>query len=349
MRISQTTFSLINSIRDCVRHDEGGGGQCATVVQELLQLPGFEDAYSTAGYFVTNEGNIIDDHWWLVMDDESILDPTQDQFGEGGFGDTVQLSKDDPRYKHYYTYSEEPGIPVEVLQFADKIRASKRTDKNKTFSAMAEASGAAPSSDANRQSPGALPDYVTDGGQEGIPQDPHDEEFKPEEFEDELRQHMTDDIGDKSGECLYCLAVALAIQSQYGGEVWGTWTRYQSDGYEFLAHAYVKHGDLAIDHSGTHPFDYYKDCYDTIADEPYDCVVRPITDEDIKHLGETDSVDDPDAYQWVKKYKTQYDAIFEVDHPEFMPGGDETHGHDPAYDPPAEYRSKNTNTGWPQP
>jgi hypothetical protein len=131
--------------------------------------------------------------------------------------------------------------------------------------------------------------------------------------------------------------------------VWGTWTRYQSDGYEFLAHAYVKHGDLAIDYSGTHPFDYYKDCEDTLANEPYDCVVRPITDEDIKHLGETDSVDDPDAYQWVKKYKTQYDAIFEVDHPEFMPGGDETHGHDPAYDPPAEYRSKNTNTGWPQP
>lgn len=238
MRISQTTFNLINSLRDCVRHDEGGGGQCASVVQELLQLPGFEDAYSTAGYFVTNDGNIIDDHWWLVMSDESILDPTQDQFGDGGFGDTVQLSKNDSRHEHYFPYSGEPGIPVDVLQLADKIRARKRTGKNKTFADMAEASSASPSSDAARQSPGALPNDMTVGGQEGVPQDPPDEEFKPEEFEDELRQHMTDDDGEK---------------------------------------------------------------------------------------------------------------VREVDHPEFMPGGDETHGYDPAYDPPAEYRSRNTNTGWPQP
>lgn len=349
MHISQNTFTLINSLRDCVRHDEGGGGQCAGVVQELLQLPGFEDAHSTAGYFVTDEGNIIDDHWWLVMDDDSILDPTQDQFGAGGFGDTVHLSKKDSRHEHYFPYSGEPGIPVDVLQLADKIRARKRTTKNKSFGDMAEAFGGRPVGDPNSQSAAALPDYVTDGGQEAIPQDPHDEEFKPEEFENEIRQHMTDDIGDKSGECLYCLAVALAIQSQYGGEVWGTWIRYQSDGHEYLGHAFVKHGDMGIDYSGAHPIEDYKDCEDTAADEPYECVMRPITDEDIEYLSETDSVDDPGAYQWVKQYKDQYDAIFEVDHPEFMPGGDETHGYDPNYDPQAQSRAPNTNTGHPKP
>ena len=235
MHISHTTLNLINSLRDCIRHDEGGGNQCASVVQELLQLPGFEDAHSTAGYFVTDEGNVIDDHWWLVMDDDSILDPTQDQFGEGGFGDTVHLSEKDPRHEHYFPYSGEPGLPVDVLQLADKIRARKRTTKNKTFNEIIESTVASPSSDAARQSPGDLPTDVTVGGQEGVPQDDPDEEFTPEGFEAELRKHMTDD------------------------------------------------------------------------------------------------------------------NVPEADHPEFMPGGDETHGYDPNYDPQAQARSLNTNSGHSKP
>ncbi len=249
MHISQITLNLINSLRDCVRHDEGGGGQCANVVQELLMIPGFEDAHSTAGYFVTDEGNIIDDHWWLVMDDDdSILDPTQDQFGEGGFGDTVHLSKKDPRHEHYFPYSGEPGIPVDVLQLADKIRARKRTTKNKTFDEMTEAFGGRPVGDPNSQSGVAMPAHVTDGGQEAVPQDPHDEEFKSEEFEDEIRQHMTDD----------------------------------------------ESADLTLD-------------------------------------------------------DLQDKKVREVDHPEFMPSGDETHGYDPNYDPQAQERAPNTNTGHPKP
>lgn len=343
MHISPTTLTLINSLRDCVRHDEGGGGQCASVVQELLQLPGFEDAYSTAGYFVTGEGNIIDDHWWLVMDDESILDPTQDQFGEGGFGDTVHLSKKDPRHEHYFPYSGEPGISVDVLQLADKIRARKRTTKNKTFADMAEAFGGRPVGDPNSQSAAALPDYVTDGGQEGIPQDPHDEEFKPEEFEDELRQHMTDD--DTMPD-----APMVAYHSTF------------PDNRESIA----KHGLLKKYDQGT---------YDT--DDPSLGAVffsSGSTPDPNMDVWEIDLRGLPVEYDWVQvageagwgenehwwfttqdipsnrlKLVHKGDDMNEVDHPEFMPGGDETRGYDPNYDPQAQERAPNTNTGHSKP
>ena len=138
MRVSDNTLAQIRTLRDCIRSEEGEGGQCATVVQELTDLPEFEGAQTTAGYFVTSQGRIIDDHWWLVMDDGSIFDPTQDQFGEEGFGDIVHLSKKDPRHKHYFTFEEEPGIPAEVLQLADHISALRRHGRNRSFMEMVE-------------------------------------------------------------------------------------------------------------------------------------------------------------------------------------------------------------------
>ena len=64
-----------------------------------------------------------------------------------------------------------------------------------------------------------------------------------------------------------------------------------------------------------------------VAAEPFDDETRP---EDMQ-LGWKDLTDDED--------------LKEVDHPEYMPGGDETGGYDPTYDE----RQTQTNPGHPRP
>lgn len=217
MKISNDTLELVKILRDCVRAENGA---CKDIVHNLALLPAFKDATITAGFFVTKDGRIEDGHVWLVFSDGSCFDPAQDSFGEEGFGDIIHASKKDPKHSHYFPYTGEPGIPMEVLNFADKIQARLRTEKNrKSFSEMIEedgpstgpnpyrdpwrsldeileVSGAMGPSDVARQSSLDLPDELTLGGKGGIPQDEPDEEFKPEEFEDELRQLTMDDLSD---------------------------------------------------------------------------------------------------------------------------------------------------------
>jgi hypothetical protein len=213
MKVSPQTLEIVQMLRDCVRADDGS---CQELLQTLTDMPEFEEAKVTAGFFVTRDGRIEDGYAWLVLPDESCFDPSQDQFGENGFGDVVHISKKDRRSQHYFPYSGNPGIPMNVLNFADKILAKLRTRNNrKSFSDMIQEAPiiemqrpawvsldqvletSSPSSDVARQSPTDLPDYVTAGNKEGVPQDDKDREFKPEEFEATIRKHLTmDDLSD---------------------------------------------------------------------------------------------------------------------------------------------------------
>lgn len=125
MRISPTTLELIMTLRDAIQQD---GGSASAIAQELSKLPDFEGSKATAGYRITPEGDITDDHWWVIMSDGSILDASDEE--------PARCSKKDPRYGRYFPYTGETGIPMEVLQAADHLRAKSRTSKNKSFSTM---------------------------------------------------------------------------------------------------------------------------------------------------------------------------------------------------------------------
>jgi len=173
MRISPTTLELIMTLRDAIQQD---GGQASAIAQELSKLPDFEGSKATAGYRITPEGDITDDHWWVIMSDDSILDASDEE--------PVRCSKKDPRHGRYFPYTGETGIPMEVLQVADHLRAKSRTANNKSFSElMGEASGASAPSGVARQAPEALPDAMTMDGQEGMVVDEFDDETMPEDMQ----------------------------------------------------------------------------------------------------------------------------------------------------------------------
>jgi hypothetical protein len=122
MRISDNILELVMALRDAIQQD---GGQQSSIAQELSKLPDFEGSTATAGYRVTPEGDITDDHWWLIMDDGSVFDASDDE--------PSRCSKKDSRHGHYFPYTGETGIPAEVLQMADHLRASSRVANNKSF------------------------------------------------------------------------------------------------------------------------------------------------------------------------------------------------------------------------
>jgi hypothetical protein len=186
MRISDTVLELVMTLRDAIQQD---GGQSSSIAQELSQLPDFEGSTATAGYRVTPEGDITDDHWWLIMDDGSVFDASDEE--------PARCSKKDSRHGRYFPYTGETGIPAEVLQMADHVRAKSRTANHKSFSDMVgEASGASAPSAAARQAPEALPDAVTAGGVEGVVVDGFDDETKPED----LQMGWEDLVGEDEGD-----------------------------------------------------------------------------------------------------------------------------------------------------
>ena len=91
MRISDNVLDLVSALRAAVQQD-GEGNLSSVMAQELSQLPDFEGSRATAGYRVTPEGDIVDDHWWLVMDDDSVFDASNEE--------PAQCSKKDSRHGH---------------------------------------------------------------------------------------------------------------------------------------------------------------------------------------------------------------------------------------------------------
>lgn len=217
MKISHNTLEIIRNLRDCVRSEKGN---CQDLLQTLTEISDFSDALITSGFFVTKDGRIVDGYWWLVLPDGSYLDPEQDRFtDQEGFGDICLYSEKDSRHKHYFPYTGKPGIPMDVLNFADRARARHRNQRNRqTFGEMLEttekpqdktqatkwqsladileAFGGRPVGDPNAQQHWDIPNALTVGGQSAVPQEEPDEEFKPEEFEDTLRQLTMDDLSD---------------------------------------------------------------------------------------------------------------------------------------------------------
>ena len=175
MRISDNVLDLVFALRTAVQQD-GEGNLSSVMAQELSQLPDFEGSQATAGYRVTPEGDIVDDHWWLVMDDDSVFDASDEE--------PARCSKKDSRHGHYFPYTGETGIPMEVLQMADHLRAASRTANHKSFSEMLGEDGKRTASGVARQAPEALPDGMTMGGQEGMPQgEPDEQDYKPEDMQ----------------------------------------------------------------------------------------------------------------------------------------------------------------------
>jgi hypothetical protein len=127
MRISAQTLAIIGTLSELILQD--GGNHSENLAKELIALPDFEQARATAGYYVTPDGDIKSDHWWLVMDDGSIFDASC----ETG---PCRCSKKDRRYRHYHSYAGDKGLPLDALQFADHIKAKNRTTQRKTFSEM---------------------------------------------------------------------------------------------------------------------------------------------------------------------------------------------------------------------
>lgn len=189
---------IVSNLRDCVRQEDG---DCEAVVRELIKLPQFHGAEIEDGFFVTRDGDIVHDHFWIRMPDGSILDPTQNQFGQGGFGDIVAFKPDDPRTRHYFPMHGKTNMPMGVVNFADEVKDQiKQSNRSATFSQIVrkkEAYGASPVGDAAAQQRFDIPSYLTTGGQEdAYPAEEPDGEYKPEEFEDLIRSYMTEEFVD---------------------------------------------------------------------------------------------------------------------------------------------------------
>jgi len=187
MRISDNILDIITALRTAIEQDDTS--HTTSMAQELSRLPDFEGSKATAGYHVSPEGDIKDDHWWLIMDDGSVFDADGEE--------PMRCSKKDTRHGRYFPYTGEVGIPAAVLQAADHLRASSRTSKNKSFIDMVgEASGASAPSGVARQAPEALPDAMTMDGQEGMVVDEFDDESKPEDLQAGWEDLVGEDEGD---------------------------------------------------------------------------------------------------------------------------------------------------------
>lgn len=414
MKISPQTLEIVQTLRDCVRADDGS---CQELLQCLTDMPEFEGASVTAGFFVTRDGKIKDGYAWLALPDESCFDPSQDEFGEDGFGDVVHVSKKDPRYQHYFPYTGKPGIPMNVLNFADRIQAKHRNRRNRSFIEMIqeepevipqsakwisldqvlEASSASPSSDVARQSSTDLPDYMTAGGHEGMPQDDKDEEFKPEEFENTLRKHLTDDYDDYEPQ-MYVIEPGTMVYHGTSSTDWDErneypdvpfWVSENITDVEFFVTWHGNPGNARIitfrttkplhlvlfnDRDDMDLFSEYTGIDMDFPGEAAEDICAKglsgwIVPGNYKNGGSDIMVCDADALEYIETDKKQItmddlsdgenpddlslidldDDLKEVDHPEYMPGGDETRGYDPNYDPAHQERQSGYNTGHPKP
>ena len=345
MKISDTILDIITALRTAIELDDTS--HTTSMTRELSRLPEFEGSTATAGYHVSPEGDIKDDHWWLIMDDGSVFDADADE--------PTRCSKKDSRHGRYFPYTGETGIPVEVLQAADHLRASSRVAMNKSFTDMVgEASGASPTSAAPRQAPEALPDAMTMDGQEGMVVDEFDDETKPED----LQMGWQDLVGEDEGG-----PVKMGINVNDKAAPWTDWilngqktieTRNSNSLRPYIGKrvGIVRTGKgpaMLVGYVTLGEPKVYKTAEEFKADYEEHRVPTDLAGYEFSGVKYGYPVSHPERIEPrpIKSRGIVSRNIEEVDHPGYMPGGE---GSDTAdYDPTYDERSVQTNAGWPRP
>lgn len=96
-RLTQKHLDDINQIVEDTRMEEGAGGQCAFVAEQLQNKYGWG---MNGGYYHHADGRVIGDHVWNVHEPSgTIIDATADQFAEGHHVRVVH--PDDPEHARY--------------------------------------------------------------------------------------------------------------------------------------------------------------------------------------------------------------------------------------------------------
>jgi hypothetical protein len=110
------TFKRIRE--ECRAAEPDGGGKCGIVseeIEKLLLAQGLPVSVN-AGWLVTQDERIVDDHMWIEFKDGTLLDPTADQFGDSFLGDVLILAPGDSRQRHYIVYLETDDDMIEEVR-----------------------------------------------------------------------------------------------------------------------------------------------------------------------------------------------------------------------------------------
>ena len=347
-RISTNTLEVIQTLWDIIR-DGDEDDPARSLATEISKLPDLDGSKATAGYFVTSDGDILHNRWWVVLDDGSVFDAAHPS-------GPVQCSKKDPRHKQYIPYEANGQFPLKVLQLADHLKSLRRVEKNKTFTEMlgewSQTAYVQPEEAVSQKDLDAIEVYADRLFQKvGIDvafsrhflsrvNDPRNQpSITPAElirmFKQQYRKHgkriprlgpdaeavlrdMATDVNvpfvlkwDQRSGMLDLLSKTIMRKKNFG----------TADPVFAIEDGKVVPSDAAQQASSM-PGDMTVGGMPGVPEEERDDEVRP---EDMQ-LGWDDLLD-------------------EVDHPEFMPDGDDSTGHDPTYD---ERRSQ-ANPGHPAP
>ena len=227
----------------------------------------------------------------------------------------------------------------------------------KTFTQLVLEAGSDPGAVA-RQSPGTTPDYVTDGGMEGMPAEPFDDEVRPEDMQTGRAFDLEWSDLDESPEKVYSEDELIAMDiDELDKLAFGIQAGLQPVRPEQLTVRFEDDLENAVyqaqQNGGVQRWAQTVDLSEPIE-------VRYIDGKLViwdghhrylaaKTLGKPLTMDLEIHENPVKAIMQRQGTFKEVDHPEYMPGGDETGGYDPNYDPRHQERSGTTNTGSPTP
>lgn len=109
--LSPELVDEIETLREEIRLEEGGGGMCHFVTEVLQNRYGWERLFVS---YLTTEGEIIcgGGHVVNILPDGSVLDPTRDQFGEGHSASLVPAASDEiGRYRTEFYEDFHPRHP----------------------------------------------------------------------------------------------------------------------------------------------------------------------------------------------------------------------------------------------
>ncbi len=107
--LSSELVDEIETLREEIRQEDGGGGMCHFVTEVLQTRYGWERLSVS---YLTPEGEIIcgGGHVVNILPDGSVLDPTRDQFGEGHSVSLIPAGTDEiGRYRTEFYEDYHPG------------------------------------------------------------------------------------------------------------------------------------------------------------------------------------------------------------------------------------------------